>query len=328
MTVCRSTEKIADFRKRLSSGLNLSLVRFCDVALVHWARFYLDQAPRGEAQSQWPRRGGGGAMVMEAGPAQSRGVPLGAQVKIQWPAWKMLRILRKRRACSVLKVTQLLLWAMATHKKLTLATLKKELGNAGYQVRKDSGLHSGQNSRPGAKGTLLRVFNGSNAAGHFRVCKVPKSKRKPRRKKWKEGFYSQRKRKTMPVPRKRWRRLMCLKTAKRAKEIRRQTTKIDSQMKKQKSKTQDLLHPRAKKKARSKMTEKQRLWTRKEKRRPEAKFEDKRRENSKKTTEQAIWKSALVKTNHISNRKTQDKSAPRTKTSTKSENVKTTPGDP
>ncbi|EPY86240.1 hypothetical protein CB1_000322009 [Camelus ferus] len=62
---------------------------------------------------------------------------------------------------------------------------EKELGNAGYEVRRKCGRRSGEASRSDVKGTLLRV-SGSNAAGYFRVWKVPKPKRKPGRPRAKE----------------------------------------------------------------------------------------------------------------------------------------------
>nr|XP_012296846.1 testis-specific H1 histone [Aotus nancymaae] len=79
---------------------------------------------------------------------------------------------------SVLRVSQLLLQAITAHKGLTLATLRKEFRNAGYEVRRKSGRHEAP--RREATGTLLRV-SGSDAAGYFRVWKVPKPKRKPGR---------------------------------------------------------------------------------------------------------------------------------------------------
>ncbi|KAK2102237.1 hypothetical protein P7K49_019904 [Saguinus oedipus] len=69
------------------------------------------------------------------------------------------------RRRSVLRVSQLVLRAIAAHKGLTLATLRKEFGNAGYEVRRKSGGH--KVPRREATGTLLRV-SGSDAAGYFR----------------------------------------------------------------------------------------------------------------------------------------------------------------
>ncbi|XP_020832847.1 testis-specific H1 histone [Phascolarctos cinereus] len=80
----------------------------------------------------------------------------------------------KHRRRSVLRVSQLLLRAIAAHKGLTLTVLKKEFGNAGYQVRKKCSRHSAEVPRPASvKGTLLRV-SGSKAEGYFRVWKSPK----------------------------------------------------------------------------------------------------------------------------------------------------------
>lgn len=48
---------------------------------------------------------------------------------------------------SVLKVSQLLLRAIASHKRPTLAALKKEFGNVGYEVRRNCGRLSGEKCR-------------------------------------------------------------------------------------------------------------------------------------------------------------------------------------
>lgn len=83
-----------------------------------------------------------------------------------------------RNPRSMLQVSQVLLRAIAAHKGLTLGDLKKELGNAGYQVRRRSGSPSPETAKPETKkGALLRV-SGSGASGYFRVWKVPRPKRK------------------------------------------------------------------------------------------------------------------------------------------------------
>ncbi|XP_036614775.1 testis-specific H1 histone [Trichosurus vulpecula] len=77
----------------------------------------------------------------------------------------------KHRRRSVLRVSQLLLRAIAAHKGLTLTALKKEFGNAGYQVRRKCSRHSAEVPKAASvRGTLLRV-SGSKAEGYFRVWK-------------------------------------------------------------------------------------------------------------------------------------------------------------
>ncbi|XP_040608730.1 testis-specific H1 histone [Mesocricetus auratus] len=110
--------------------------------------------------------------------AQPSGESQGTEVtiQIQQPTERALRSQARRGPRSVLRVSQLLLRAIAGHRGLTLAVLKKELGNAGYEVRRKINRQAGESTRS-EKGTLLRV-SGSDAAGYFRVCKVPKSRRK------------------------------------------------------------------------------------------------------------------------------------------------------
>ncbi|XP_074081748.1 testis-specific H1 histone [Macrotis lagotis] len=88
----------------------------------------------------------------------------------------------KHRRRSVLRVSQLLLRAIAAHKGLTLTVLKKEFGNAGYQVRRKCSRHSPEVTKPSSgKGTLLRV-SGSKAEGYFRVWKSLKpGKKRPKK---------------------------------------------------------------------------------------------------------------------------------------------------
>ncbi|XP_072510620.1 testis-specific H1 histone [Notamacropus eugenii] len=88
----------------------------------------------------------------------------------------------KHRRRSVLRVSQLLLRAIAAHKGLTLTMLKKEFGNAGYQVRRKCSGHSAEVAKPASgKGTLLRV-SGSKAEGYFRVWKSLKPvKKRPKK---------------------------------------------------------------------------------------------------------------------------------------------------
>ncbi|XP_055482784.1 testis-specific H1 histone [Psammomys obesus] len=110
--------------------------------------------------------------------AQPNGESQGTEVmiQIQQPAERSPRTPARRGPHSVLKVSQLLLRAIAGHQRLTLAALKRELGNAGYEVRRKITRHIGDPNRS-EKGTLLRV-SGSEAAGYFRIWKVPKPKKK------------------------------------------------------------------------------------------------------------------------------------------------------
>ncbi|EDL04200.1 testis-specific H1 histone [Mus musculus] len=110
---------------------------------------------------------------------QPSGESQGAEltIQIQQPAERALRTPAKRGTQSVLRVSQLLLRAIAGHQHLTLDALKKELGNAGYEVRREiSSHHEGKSTRL-EKGTLLRV-SGSDAAGYFRVWKISKPREK------------------------------------------------------------------------------------------------------------------------------------------------------
>ncbi|XP_068948756.1 testis-specific H1 histone [Petaurus breviceps papuanus] len=88
----------------------------------------------------------------------------------------------KQRRRSVLRVSQLLLRAIAAHRGLTLTVLKKEFGNAGYEVRRNCSRHSSEVPTPASvRGTLLRV-SGSKAEGFFRVWKSLKPiKKRPKK---------------------------------------------------------------------------------------------------------------------------------------------------
>ncbi|KAF1586077.1 UNVERIFIED_CONTAM: Testis-specific H1 histone, partial [Eudyptes pachyrhynchus] len=123
-----------------------------------------------------PAVGGSGAMAEAVQPSgESQGAEL--TIQIQQPAERALRTPAKRGTQSVLRVSQLLLRAIAGHQHLTLDALKKELGNAGYEVRREiSSHHEGKSTRL-EKGTLLRV-SGSDAAGYFRVWKISKPREK------------------------------------------------------------------------------------------------------------------------------------------------------
>ncbi|XP_038197274.1 testis-specific H1 histone-like [Arvicola amphibius] len=110
--------------------------------------------------------------------AQPRGESQGAEItiQIQEPAERTPGTPSRKGPRSVLRVSQLLLRAIADQPRLTLAELKKELGNAGYEVRRKIKGDNGDSTRS-ERGTLLRV-SGSDATGYFRVWKAPKSRRK------------------------------------------------------------------------------------------------------------------------------------------------------
>ncbi|XP_008591428.1 PREDICTED: testis-specific H1 histone [Galeopterus variegatus] len=162
-----------------------------------------------------------------AGEAEPGGETQGAEVKTQRPAEKTLGGPARRGPRSVLKVSQLLLRAIAAHKGLTLAALKRELGNAGYEVRRKNCRPAGDAPRPAAKGTLLRV-SGSDAAGYFCVRKMTKPKPKPRKRpggsRVEGGGRSPRR--TPPRPRSPRRRRTRRKAAKKARAAWRRSTRV------------------------------------------------------------------------------------------------------
>ncbi|KAM9673383.1 testis-specific H1 histone [Trichechus inunguis] len=288
----------------------------------------------GDAQSQWPRGGGSGAMAEEAELAELSGESLGAQVKTQLPVGKMLARSRRRGTRSVLKVSQLLLQAIAEHQGLTLAALKRELGNAGYEVRRKSGRQSGETPRPEVKGTLLRV-SGSDAAGYFRVWKNPKPKRrKIVRPRLEESSRSPRK--APPGPRSPRKRRPPRKAAKKAREVRRRSTKVALRMRRQRPRAKGQVRPRAKEEARPEVMEEGRPGTSKEMRpttreakRPSSKQREEKKQDSEKSVKRTIQKPSPVKTDRTSSgqAKTQDIRAARTKTS-KSESPQTATENP
>ncbi|KAM6216318.1 testis-specific H1 histone [Rhynchocyon petersi] len=263
-------------------------------------------------------------MAEAAGPAEPRTESVGTQVKIQPPMGKMCRALPNRGAHSVLRVSQLVLWAIAAHRRLTLAALKKELGNAGYVMRRKSGCQSRERSRPAIKGKFLRVSS-SKAIDCFRVLKARKPRRKRRHRKLEEVPRSWRKGQPgLRIPRRRRRTIR--KSAKRAREVWRRNAKIEMQIKKRGSKARG---HQAKEEARSKgkmqaTKEDTRFGTEKAKR-PSSKSREKKQDPGK-LLKRASPKTALVKTDRVSSG--QDLKAPRTKTSTKSESLKTAPVNP
>ncbi|XP_045725204.2 testis-specific H1 histone [Mirounga angustirostris] len=281
----------------------------------------------GVAQKQWPRRGGSGAMAEVAGPT---GESKGTEIKTQQAPEKTLTAVPRRGLRSVLKVSQLLLRAITTHKRLTLAALKKEFGNAGYVVRRKCCRHSGDAPWSEVKGTLLRV-SGSDASGSFRVWKIPKPKRRPGRLRLEEGARSSRR--TLPGPRSpRRRRCARRGAAKKARELWRRSTKVNTRGRKIRPRAKDSVRSRAREEVRAKgmdegrgrtMKEDIRPRTREEKKRPGPKPRKEKKQDPVKSVKRTIQKTALVKTDRSSSSqgKTHDLRAARTKTSTKSESL-------
>ncbi|XP_045319395.1 testis-specific H1 histone [Leopardus geoffroyi] len=247
----------------------------------------------------------------------------GTEVKTQQATEKTLRAPPRRGPTSVLKVSQLLLRAITAHKGLTLATLKKELGNAGYEVRRKC-RHSGEAPRSDVKGTLLRV-SGSDASGYFRVWKSPKPKRKPGRPRLEEGVRSSRR--TPPRPRSPRRRSTHRRAAKKARELWRQSTKGNTRMRKVRPRAKDSVRSKAKEGARAKVMNQGRGQTMKEdirprtrQKRPSSKPREEKQQDQETLVKRTIQKTSLVKSDlnfSGQGRPTHDPRAVRTKTSTK-----------
>ncbi|ELV13071.1 Testis-specific H1 histone [Tupaia chinensis] len=265
--------------------------------------------------------------------AEASGVPQSAEVKTQQPVENPLGGSLRRSPRSVLKVSQLLLRAISAHKGLTLATLKKELGNAGYEVRRKYGCHSGsEKPKPEIKGTLLRV-SGSDAAGYFRIWKVPKPKRKTGRPRLEEGVRSPRR--TQSVPRIPRRRRTLRKAAKKARQIWRRnaraSARASARAKRGRPRAKDQVRARAKEEARAKVLDEGRGRTTKEDNRPRPQ-EEKRpsskpreeKQDPEKVVKRTIQKSTRIKTDRPSNG--QGKTC--TKISTKSEGPRNAVGNP
>ncbi|XP_006865418.1 PREDICTED: testis-specific H1 histone-like [Chrysochloris asiatica] len=267
--------------------------------------------------------------------AEPNGESFRAQVKTQAPLGKVLKAPARRGPRSVLKVSQLLLRAIDAHQGLTLATLKKELANAGYEVRRKISRRSGETARPEVKGTLLRV-SGSDAEGYYRVCKIPKPKRKPVRRKVEEGARSPKR--PPPRPRSPRRRRTRRKAAKKARAVWRRDAKMALKMKRLRSKAKDQVLPRSKKEARLKVMEKGRSRSKKEEKKPKTKEDQrpssKQREEKKQDCEKLVkrtnQKPSPAQTNRTSSgpAKSQEVKAARTKSSTKSDRLKTAAGNP
>ncbi|XP_025738575.1 testis-specific H1 histone [Callorhinus ursinus] len=252
--------------------------------------------------------------------AGSTGESKGTEVKTQQAAEKTLTALPRQGLRSVLKVSQLLLRAITEHKGLTLAALKKELGNAGYEMRRKCCRHSGDALWSEVKGTLLRVSSG-DASGYFRVWKIPKPKRRPGRLRLEEGVRFSRR--TLPRPWSPRRRCTHRRAAKKAREVWRRSTKVNTRGRKIRPRAKDSVRSRAREEVRAKGMDEGRGRTKKEdirprtrEKRPGPKPREEKQQDPVKPVKRTIQKTALVKTDrHSSSQgKTHDLRAARTKT--------------
>ncbi|KAB0361134.1 hypothetical protein FD754_005290 [Muntiacus muntjak] len=248
----------------------------------------------------------------------------GTEVKTQQPAERVLAGPLRRGSGSVLKVSQLLLRAIAGHKRLTLATLKKEFGNAGYEVRRKCGRLLGKGSRSEGKGLLLRV-SGSEAAGCFRIWKVPKPKRKPGRPRLEECVRSPRTLLRARAPARNSRRRRRSARSKAARKAWRGRSRADSR--KVRSRAKYLVSSRIKQKGRAKK-EDIRPRSRNEKR-PSSKAREEKKQDPEKPVKRTVQRPTSAKTNRTSlgQAKTCDSRATRTKTSAKA-GVRSAAGSP
>jgi hypothetical protein len=229
----------------------------------------------------------------------------------------------------VLKVSQLLLQVIGEHSGLTLAALKKELGNAGYEVRRKVGRPAGEASRSEVKGTLLRV-SGSDAAGYFRVWKIPKPKKKPGRPRLADSRRCLRR--TPPQPRSRRRRRTRRQAAKKAREVWRRCTRVNAKARRAKPRARESVRARVKEEARAKVMvegrgrpskEDTRPSSREEKR-PSSKLREEKKQEPEKPVKRTIQQPTEVKTDRASS----GQGKARTKTSTKSEGPRNAVGNP
>ena len=287
-------------------------------AFVTWpaAAVLLANTWESEVQSQWPRRSGSGAMAEGAEPMDES---QGTEVKTQQPTERVLVRPLRRDSRSVVEVSQLLLHAIAGHKRLTLAALKKEFGNAGYQVRRKCGRLLGEGSRSDGKGLLLRV-SGSEAAGCFRIWKVPKPKRKPGRPRLEEGVRSPRTPLRARNSRRRRRSARCTV----ARKAWRGRSRADSR--KVRSRAKDLVSSRTKEKGRAKK-EDIRPRSRNEKK-PSSKAREEKKQDPEKPVKRTVQRPTSSKTDRTSlgQVKTYDLRATRTKTSAKAEGARSATG--
>ncbi|XP_008139117.2 testis-specific H1 histone [Eptesicus fuscus] len=180
----------------------------------------------------------------EAAKAEPSGGSPGADVKAQQPPEKILAAPPRRDSRSVLQVSQLLLGAIASHRRLTVAALRRELGNAGYEVRGNCRRRSSAARPAGVPGTLIRV-SGSHTSGYLRVWKPPKPKRKPGRPRLEEGARSWRTPSGLRSPRRR-RRVRCRKAARRAREVWRRSARVRSALRRLRPRVGGQVRSRAK----------------------------------------------------------------------------------
>ncbi|XP_021571962.1 testis-specific H1 histone [Carlito syrichta] len=303
---------------------HLCWARLCD---VDHSAAAADCALAGETQSRWPRGGGSPAMAEAAEPM---GVSQGAEVKTQRPAGKSLGALLRRGPRSVLKVSQLVLGAITAHKGLTLAALKRELGNAGYEVRRKSSRPGGETPGHEAKGTLLRV-SGHDASGYFRVWKIPKPKRKLGRPQLEEAVRLQMR--TPPRPRRPRRRRTRRKAAKNARKAWRACVRASARARARKvrPRARDVVSARAKEEARAKVVDKGRGLTTKVDARPRS--GEQRPSSSKSKEEMHEPKKPVKRTSQKptpvrSDRNCSGQGKTRTKASTKSEGPRSAAWNP
>ncbi|XFF77571.1 hypothetical protein AB1E18_003790 [Capra hircus] len=266
-----------------------------------------------EVQSQWPRGSGSGSGAMAEG-VEPMDESQDTEVKTQQPTGPL-----RRGSRSVLKVSQLLLRAIASHKRLTLAALKKEFGNAGYEVRRNCGRLSGEKCRSEGKSLLLRV-SGSEAAGYFRIWKVPKPKRKPGRPRLEEGGRSPR----TPLGARNSRRRSARRTV--ARKVRRGRSRADSR--KVRSRAKDLVSSRTKEEGRAKK-EDIRPRSRNAKR-PSSKAREEKKQDPEKPVKRTAQRPTSSKTDRTPHgqAKTCDPRATRTKTSAKAEGARSATRSP
>ncbi|KAK2488832.1 hypothetical protein MC885_008597 [Smutsia gigantea] len=255
--------------------------------------------------------------------AQPAGESQSTEVKTQQSTEKSLRAPPRRGPRAMLKLSQLLLGAITEHKKLTLAVLKKELGHAGYEVRRECGQPCGGAPGKGVRGMLLRVSRG-DAAGCFRVCKILNPKRKRGHPRLVEGARSQRRAPVGPrsSPKRRPRR----KAARKALEMWRRHAGAKAGLRRGRPRARTPWRSRAKEEARAKVMDEGRGRIKKEEgrpktqeRRPSSKAREGRKQDPEKPVKRAIHNTRSIKTDRTSTgqAKTRDSRVTCTKTSTK-----------
>lgn len=251
-------------------------------------------------------------MVLVAQPA---GGSQSTEIKTQQSKERSLRAPPRRGLRSVLKLSLLLLEAIAEHKRLTLAVLKKELGNAGYDVRRTRGRPCGGAPGKAEKGALLRV-SGGNAAGCFRVCKMLKPKRKRGHPRLREGAPSHRRAPGGPrSPRRR--------ATRKAWEGWRRHPRARAGLRSGRPRARAAGHSRAKEEARAKVMGKGRARNKKEKgrprtqdRKPRWRAREERKQDAEKPVKRTTHHTTSIKTDWTSTRqaKTRDSRVTCTKT--------------